>query len=231
MLLSAARTLVRAHLRSGDSTDRYPDTRVDAAILDAGNDFVNRTRCTSSSFTVNLVADSDTVSFSGAPSGFRAHLIEEVLLNESADYLRATIGDGEVRVVDLAHLRRKQKEDNAGGAPILLAFVSETSAEVWPTPEAAGTLTVWYDPPFTVFTPGADGATVLNIPDHLIQSVLANRAALTAQLPDVEPIDRQIRTALYEQHVRQSTGHGRRKIQSIHRETLRTYSSRASAEE
>lgn len=187
--------------------DRYTDDDIDIAILRVGNDFVNRTGCTLQKSVVNLIQDDPAVSLV-ALTDFRPDMIDEVRVDVSAAYAVAAVTDS-LSVVSLREVRNKRARDASTGVPCKIGFVDWTSAEVWKTPKAAGTLSIWWRPPFTAFTIGqGDESLLLNIPSDLIYPVL-DAAAVILQITEPEAVEKALRFGAYNDHVLRSSGAGR----------------------
>lgn len=217
---TTARKIIRAATDSGGDTDRYSNTDVDVALLLVGNDFVARTGCTHQLDQVAIVAATATVDFS-ALTGFRDEFLEEASVVESDDYAAGNVENG-LRIVAWADLRLQRGQfGTSTGTPELLAFRTTTLAHLWRIPSHAGSLDVWWRPPFTTIDPGtADDGATLNIPDDLITPVLVHGAALIVQMTDPEAIEKALRSGAYDRHVMQSAGRGGRAPKSFRRKTL-----------
>ncbi len=220
MTRTTARKIIRAATDSGGDTDRYSNLDIDVALLLVGNDFVGRTACTHQLSQVAIVAATATVDFV-ALTGFRDEFAEEISLVESPSYAAGVVQDA-LRVVAWSDLRLERGQRGiALGTPELIAFKTTTLAHLWRTPAYAGTLDVWWHPPFTSFDPGtADDGAALNIPDDLITPVLVHGAAVIVQMTDPEAIERALRTGAYDAHVMRSSGRGGRAPRSFRRTTL-----------
>lgn len=216
MNLTDARAIIRGALKSGADTNRYQDNDLDIALRLVGNHFVNATNCVLQRDEVPIVANDPLASF--APVlGFRPEFTEEILLKPSAAYPAARIGGGQLARVGLADVRAQRGGRASTGVPTHIGFASDTAAELWPTPVAAGTLEVFWHPRFTPFAIGAAGATLLNIPDHLLDPVLTYGAAVIVQLSDPEAKDRALKMGAYNDHVLRSAGTGGRGARSFYR--------------
>lgn len=194
--------------RSGADEGRYTLEDLDIAILRVGNDFVSRTGCTLQVDIVDIVADAFEVDFSELiADGFRPEMLNEIRLDESADYAASVIPDS-LDIVSLREVRNKRARDQSTGVPCKIGFLDWSEAELWKTPRDDGTLSVWWRPPFTSLTPGdAAGDTLLNIPADLIYPVL-DAAAVILQIHEPEKINAALRTGFYNDHVLRSAGAG-----------------------
>jgi hypothetical protein len=196
MTIATARALIQAHARNGDT---YTATQLDYAIIDIGNDFVNRTRCTRTAASINTVADTSALSFSSV-TNFRPDRLIKMWY--------ATDFESGIQVVEHLDVLALHDHHAAEGVPTHIGFADFTSGVLYPTPDAIYALAYTWTPPFTVYTPGqATTSTVLNIPDDLIYPVMrfggvANVQQTMIELQGMVSAERKG----YEEHVRRTIG-------------------------
>lgn len=167
MTLTEVRTYVGRLTRSGADTDRYSATDTDLAAATLGNRLINEMGTTAKT-TVAITADTDTVSFAGI-TGFRPSRLLRARVTVSASYTDYAARKG-VAKVGYDDVLRMRGECDRTGVPEYIGFSATTAAEVYPTPQYTGTLTVWTRDSFVSFTPGtgSPGSVTINVPDDLI---------------------------------------------------------------
>ena len=165
MTIAQARLVLADAARNANS-DSFNSTHYDYAILAAGNEFVNATRCISNTSTIALGDSDSTIATGEWATGFRADRLQRAWVRDESEDLQIVAYRDVVRMLD---------EDSTEGVPTHIGFISTTdnAAKVWRTTDAAYTVDyVWY-PPFTVYTAGtATDSTELNIPEDLIRPVI-----------------------------------------------------------
>lgn len=175
MLLSQCRdALRRAVLHAGGRS--YDHDKVDSAIQFMGNDFVNYTGCTRTSGTVTISADTNTVDLSSL-SGYTTECFRQARIGYTP-YLKKR---------DFDQVLEDIEQCAQTGTPTTISLeVGSTIALLYPTPTVEATLTVFWCPPFTSWTPGAKnpGEITLNIPDRYINNMIWLGAA--AAMVDAE---------------------------------------------
>lgn len=170
MTLTDARVWVRQAATDSDST-RYSDTDVDRAIAYAGEAFCRRTKFLKRSDNVALAAlDAGFPLSTAAASGFRPERVLSVYLAGFVDPLTIT---------DYESLNNLQSGDPLNATPQLLAFLDDTHASVWPTPDIPYVAKLRWWEPFSAFTPGTltPNSVILNLPNDVLPSVLSDGAA------------------------------------------------------
>jgi hypothetical protein len=173
--VSEATSWVRTFARNaGDSTE-YTDAQIHRAIQQVGNDFLSRVWCSLTQATITITADDPAVDFSGV-TGFFARRLTRAWVDDQPP----------LRVVPHQDvLDNRRLSGTASYQPLLIGFITPTSAEVWPTPTENKTLTYVYRPFFTSWTPGTTPSITLNIPDDYLQPCLTY--GVTAVLQHNEP--------------------------------------------
>ena len=183
MYLSEARRILRQFAKDAADESTYRDDEIDRAIQAVCDDFIMATHCTLTKSTVALTADDSDLGT--LPTGFLADMIRRAWITDK----------GELEIIDHRNLVAKQlstiNEDDdtvLTGRPEFLAFSSPTAGEVYPTPSESLTLNILYQAPLTSFTPGTSSAssTLLNIPDHLLRTILIYGASATLQHNEAE---------------------------------------------
>lgn len=260
--------IVRSSIRNPSV---YDNDDIARAILSVGNDFVQRTRCTRSSGTVTLAANTAEYDYAtsaitdlrpedfetaeiiyideGAWADATAYTVNDLVTENSkfwrcisahtgpgdgstqpdsgADYLtywsRVAAKTGyPVDCVDYQFISRDLRNPEIFRTPSYgyadafieqyrperFAFKDHTNLVVYPIPQAAWKLQIWYVPPFNDFDPtGALSATTLNVPERYVRPML--RYGVAAELMRLDPennslVDRY--DQLYEGHVRKTAG-------------------------
>lgn len=199
MLLGEARTLTtQAVLNVGQASYAATPGKVDRAIQFTGNYLVNATRCVVSKDThtltpwtpafstlTNAVFDGFMPAFmryariGGSPSTSSSSSSSSSQSSSSSSSSSADPGPPAVddsgfkrlRVVDMEWIRRRlDAYPNQTGQPSYIAFEGHRYGFVYPTPDAAYTISVLWHPPFTTIDPGCSPDDLeLNIPDRLIR--------------------------------------------------------------
>lgn len=170
MNLTTARLVTTRNLNEGSNTTLYPAEAVDTAIIEVLTRFCRKTRFLLT--TSDVVLTHAAAAMGTFPTGFRPDMAVRAWIATEAD----------VEIIDHESLQGYQNADDGEGVPEYLAFTSLTTGEVWPTPDAAYTLTLRWSKPFTSWTPGVagDGVT-LELPDDVLYELLpiGPAAALT----------------------------------------------------
>jgi hypothetical protein len=234
--------MVRRLLRSGNSTSQYPDQQIADAVLLIGYDFVNRTRCTRFTSTLNLTNNSAAVDASAAAlSTFRAEYLcddPKAWITVSGVFTaaveivdRQTVFDLQLnRALTTAPKDRSQTRDYPRLA-WLRNDAGSNAAVIWPTiPNDAVTyvLNLLWDPPFCQIATGvlasisvgqSSGTSTLNVPEEFILPCVP-MMAYTVQGNTPEAVKRDPTVVQeYEAHVARCSGRGNLGVTSIHRES------------
>jgi hypothetical protein len=189
--------------------------RLDYAIMAAGNEFVRRTGCTTTSDTATATADDYDLDVSGLTGFDPAHLREVTATDPDDAEL--------IYPVDVVNLRDAMQDQlgNHGAlqhpyveltsfslTPQQIAFKDTENAVLYPTPDKEWVYTFYYRPPFTSWTAGvADGDGVtLNIPDDMIDGVLWYGVPAFFENPNPANQYQESSRARFERHIRACRG-------------------------
>jgi hypothetical protein len=161
--LTTARAIVRQFARNAQDSSMYDTADVDRAIAFIGTRFCRVTKCvkTKTAMTALTISSAALPAF---PTGFRPERL-----------IRAYITDYPMlRVVDTDLLRRWRNTTPRTDTPEMIAFDSQTTGEVYPTPVAASVITLLWWESFTTFTAGTatPDAVTLNIPEDILNEIL-----------------------------------------------------------
>ncbi len=169
MTITQAVTFLRNEMRNGTDTSKYTAAKVEQAIMGIGDDFVGRTRATRTIDTVSLTPGTATYSF------VIAYFRPEYLLRAYISDLTNATSDGNppgLSVTEFQTVYDKVINLGASSQPTEIGFSSMSSFGVYPIPFIAHTLSFQWDPPFTSWTAGSGGSTVLNLPDEYLRNIL-----------------------------------------------------------
>lgn len=177
-----ARLMVRDFARNAGDSSMYTDTQIDRSIQIIGNRFVRKTSCTVKKSTLAITLGSNALpSF---PTNFRPAYIRRARISITGSNKR-------VDIIGYDDLLNKRDSNDRDGLAEFVAFDSWTSGEVYPEPDAAATLTIWWRDVFTAWTAGGTPSPdSFNIPDELFMEVLAT--GVVAMLQGHEPENRAI---------------------------------------
>jgi hypothetical protein len=151
LTLAAIRPWIRQSAREAGAIGEYTEAQVDRAFITVGARFCRITRAIRSVST--LAITSATAALPSFPTGFRPEQALSAYLNDDDETT--------VRIVDPEKLRADRTADDASGVPTELCFDTATAGQVYPTPDAAYTLSLRWWHTFqdgSLWTPGARGA-------------------------------------------------------------------------
>lgn len=198
MTIADARAYFVQYARNADD---YSTTQQDRAIIMAGNDFVNRTRCTRTTFAnVTTTDGSNNIDPTEWPTGFRPDRLQRLWY--------ATDFEQGIKIGDISDVLAMHDHSAEEGEPTHIAFTEFTKAVVYPTPDAAYEISGIWVPPFTVYEAGTTTtSTVLNIPDDLIIPVITYGAVAVSQhsLIEHQGYVREARKQ-YDDHIQRTIG-------------------------
>lgn len=175
MIITDARTHVRQFARDGLDSTLYGNADIDRAIQVVGQRFCRETRCLRRADDVTATVSSATLDISAiVTAGFRPEQLIDVYI----------AGYGEpLSIIDYTTLNQYQTDQPATTKPEAVAFPTQTTAQVYPTPDIAYALKFRWWERFTSWTAGdaAAGATSLNLPDDYLLEILTYGATATLQ--------------------------------------------------
>lgn len=182
-------------LTAGEST--YSAQKVAQAIMTVGDDFVAMTRATRTKSQITL---SDGVYEIGSFPDSMEDFAPEQAMEAWID------GSYPVKIVDFHEIVDRRAGGDQSAQPRLIAFDSATTAALWPTPDQAYTLDLFWWAPFTSWsTSSGDSDTTyetvtLNLPDRYMRNVLV--LGVTGMLQKPEPQYADLAEARYKEYVK-----------------------------
>jgi hypothetical protein len=143
--------------------ESFGPSRVDMAIRWAGNYFLSKTKTSRALSQVACTIDSPNLTLGMAD--FAPGCLLTAPYGSAPSRSLAVVG-----IEKIIHLRN---ESGASGFPEAIAFVSESLAYLYPTPDQAYTINFHFWKPLVAFDPGATDpeAITLNIPDRYAEVV------------------------------------------------------------
>jgi hypothetical protein len=177
-----ARTCTSAAV-SGDGHGAIANPNIDRSIRWAGNRFLSETKCVRTTGTKATVSGTATID----PSTMTDFLPGTLL---TPPYISSE--NRRLWTVDFSALLNKRNLSDVQGVPEMIAFLSDTVAHLYPTPDAIYTLTFHYWRPLaatgaTAFTIGmSDDSISLNVPERYVDAVCIGASAhLTRSYPGI----------------------------------------------
>lgn len=168
MTVAEARNTIRQFARNAGDNTMYPDAEVDRAIAAIGYRFVRKTKCTRTKSTLVLTINNN--SLPAFPAGFVPQYVSRARVSGNSF-------DQDVKITDYNQLLDQREADASTGVIQWIAFDTYTTGEVWPKPDFAYTVTLWWFEPFNTST--------YNIADAWLYEVLIYGG--TAMLQQNEP--------------------------------------------
>jgi hypothetical protein len=175
LTLSDLRNLVRLYARNAQDSIMYTDAQIDVAIASAADDFIRWTQYTKTISSFATAAGTNT--FSLAVNGFEPSRMIDVYLSgsnvevnwQAPSYPMSMYTEGSpsfgnttqttyLRVTDYSQAATEAIGQNQTGQPILIAFGTNTTGILYPTPDNTYTVNVRWSEPFTGWTAGTQGA-------------------------------------------------------------------------
>lgn len=174
MTLAQARTIASLATRNAGDNQTYDNTDFDLAIRKAAKEFQQLSGCAPIA-TVN----GPTVASTGSLAGFPADL-------HPSNVTAISIGDFSVTQTDYQTIMKLRSDSPATGRPTHIAFVSWSTAALYPTPDDVYQVSITYEQPFTQWTPGTTDPITLNYPQEWMLGILMFGVPATLQRKEPE---------------------------------------------
>jgi hypothetical protein len=168
------RDQVRRFARNALDSSVYPDQQIDGCLQLAGDEWVRLTR--GSRVLVALTLTSGSNALPAIPADCSPDRVLQVFL-----LLNGQIIDPEFEFTSYEEIQRDQylrrglidpSVIGTAGQPKKMAFIDRSSGIVWPTPQNAYTIELWYSQPFTSWTAGGTPSpNAFNLSDEYLRVI------------------------------------------------------------
>ena len=243
--LTDLRTTLKAIARNAKDSTEYGPMALDIAIRTACNTFISATRFTKKLDTLALTAGTYTIDVSTI-THFRPDMLLIAYL--TGTNVKASSGgsyeigryytegaysfgpgdyDPNLFRFDFQELNRLRIAMNLSQQPRAVAFDTWTTGMVYPTPDQSYTLNLLWSPPFTSWAYGvADGSgatavTPFNLPDEILDQIMATGALAFLQQNEAEHAYATPRGKDFKELIKANAGKGglgvRKRVQKLRR--------------